>query len=348
MHRVTIMLQNARVLRSQFVPAELQHRDAEHTALTDALKPLTHGEQADPVIITGPTGVGKSHLTRYTLERLQETELGLETAHVNCWQNYSSYRALFRILEHLGRTLDVHRQSTPKDELIERLRDYDGQCVIVLDEVDQLEDKGLIYDLRRMPQFTLILIANREEDLFADIDDRLQSRLHGTQTIPFERYGLSELVAILRARAEAAFSHPDTVSTDLLREIADAAAGDARVAITVLREAAKAADRDGRDEITAGDVSEAIPQGRQEIRDQTVQSLKPTQRTLYQIIRGYVEEQDEAMPPSDLYDEYEARVDEPVGNRQVRRHLNKLEHYQLVTISGTSRNRRYGLPPQST
>jgi len=337
------MLQNARVLRPEFVPRELQHRDHEHTALTEALNPLTRGERADPVIITGPTGVGKTHLTKFTLERLQETELALETALVNCWQNYSGYRALFRILEELGRTLDVHRQSTPQDELIERLRDYDGTCVIVLDEVDQLEDKGIIYDLRRMPQFTLVLITNREEDLFGSIDDRLQSRLHGTRTIHFEPYGLSELTAILRSRADAAFSHPDPISTELLEEIADAAAGDARVAITVLREAAKNADRTGREQITSADIADAIPEGRQAIRDQNLEALKPTQRTLYTILEEYVSEHGESMQPSQLYAEYEERADDPVGNRQVRRHLNKLDHYELVTIKGSSRDRRYGL-----
>jgi orc1/cdc6 family replication initiation protein len=337
------MLQNARVLRPEFVPRELQHRDHEHTALTEALDPLTRGERADPVIITGPTGVGKTHLTKFTLERLQETELDLETALVNCWQNYSGYRALFRILEHLGRTLDVHRQSTPQDELVERLRDYEGTCVVVLDEADQLEDNGIIYDLRRMPQFTLVLIANREEDLFAGIDKRLQSRLHGTQTIHFEPYGLGELTAILQSRADAAFSHPDPITRTLLEEIADAAAGDARIAITMLREAAKNADRDGREQITSADVEAAIPEGRQAVRDQNLEALKPTQRTLYSVIEAYVSEHGEPMPPSDLYAAYEEQADDPVGNRQVRRHLNKLEHYELVTILGSSRDRRYGL-----
>jgi len=338
------MLQNARVLRPEFVPRELQHRDTEHTALTESLEPLTRDEQADPVIITGPTGVGKTTLAKFTLEQLQEAAFGLETAVVNCWQNYSSYRALFRILERLGRTIDVHRQSTPQDELIERLRDYDGDCVIVLDEADQLEDKGVLYDLRRMPQITLVLIANREEDLFAGIDDRLQSRLHGTRTIHFEPYGLPELVEIIRTRADAAFSHPDAVSEDQLREIADAAAGDARVAITVLREAAKAADRGGRNRITAEDVTEAIPQGRQEVQNQNIQSLKPAQRTLYEIVRDHAEAEGQPMQPGELYEEYERRADDPVGNRQVRRHMNKLEHYNLVSISGNSRDRRYGLP----
>jgi orc1/cdc6 family replication initiation protein len=338
------MLQNARALRSEFVPRELQHRDHEHTALTDALDPLTTGNQADPVIITGPTGVGKTTLTKYTLERLQEAALGIETAVVNCWQHHSSYRALFRILDQLGRTIDVHRQSTPQDVLVERLREFDNDCVVVLDEADQLDDKGIIYDLRRMPQYTLVLITNREQDLFGDVDDRLRSRLHATRTIHFDPYSVDELVAILQARADAAFAHPDVIAATLLREIADAAAGDARVAITILREAAKTADRGGRDQITGNDVESAIPAGQQTVRDDTIEGLKPTQRLLYEIIEEYVSEQGGPMEPSELYATYQEQADDPVGNRQVRRHLNKLDHYELITIRGSSRDRRYGLP----
>jgi Cdc6-like AAA superfamily ATPase len=198
----------------------------------------------------------------------------------------SRYRALFRILEQLGRTVDVHRQSTPQDVLLERLRKYDDDCVVVLDEADQLDNKGIIYDLRQPPQFTLVLIANQEENLFGDVDERLQSRLHGTQTIQFDPYGVDQLVAILQARADAAFAHPDAITTGLLQEIADAAAGDARVAITILREAAKAADRTNRNHITSEEVEAAIPEGRQAVRNETKESLKPTQRTLYESRRS--------------------------------------------------------------
>jgi orc1/cdc6 family replication initiation protein len=337
------MLADIRVLRPEFVPAELQHRDREQSVLTSSLEPLIDGEEADPIILTGPTGVGKTCLTRHTVSRLTEEAISLDTVEVNCWEDHSPWRCLYRILESIGQTVDLHRQSTPQDELIERLRTYDGKCVVVLDEVDQLDAKGLIYDLRRMPQFTLVLICNREEDLYADIDDRLQSRLHGTQTIRFDSYSVSEMVAILRARANAALSHPDAVSDDTLKEIADAAAGDARVAISVIREAAKAADRNERDEITAEDVTAAIPRGRETVREKARESLKPTQETLYEIVREYVETNEEAMPPGDLYDEYQAAVDDPVGDRQVRRHLSKLEHYNLVSIKGSTRDRRYDL-----
>lgn len=80
--------------------------------------------------------------------------------------------------------------------------------------------------------------------------------------------------------------------------------------------------------------------------NQNVEALKPIQRTLYSIIKEYVTGHGEPIPPSELYAEYQDRVENPVGDRQVRRHLNKLERYELVDIQGSSRNRRYGLTGQ--
>lgn len=337
------MLQNARPLRPEFVPSELQHRDHEQTAVTEALDPLTRGEPADPVILTGPTGVGKTCLTRYALKQLQETALTLDTAEVNCWENYSGYRFLYRLLDSVGSTVDIHRQSTPRDELMERLRDYSGRCVVALDEVDQLEDKDLLYDLHRMRQFSLVLIANREEDLFADLGDRLHSRLHGSRTIRFKPYSDSELVAILKARADAAFTKPSAIDETYLEQIADAAAGDARIAITILREAAKNATAEDRHVIDHQDIERAIPRGQETVRATNVETLKPAQQTLYELVREYVEDHGEPMPPQELYDQYGEAVEEPVGNRQVRRHMNKLERYELISVHGSTRDRKYGL-----
>jgi hypothetical protein len=46
---------------------------------------------------------------------------------VNCRQNCSRFRVLYSVLEDLGRTIDVHRQSTPRDELLDRLEQYVGR-----------------------------------------------------------------------------------------------------------------------------------------------------------------------------------------------------------------------------
>lgn len=69
-------------------------------------------------------------------------------------------KALHRLLDGIDSTVDVHRQSTPKDVLLERLRENDDTpYVVILDEVDQLEDKSLLYDLYRIPHLTMILIS---------------------------------------------------------------------------------------------------------------------------------------------------------------------------------------------
>ncbi|MFB6165271.1 MAG: Cdc6/Cdc18 family protein [Haloarculaceae archaeon] len=330
------MIEDARVLREEFVPRELQHRDGEVTHLSGVLEPVTRGEPAGPAIVTGPSGAGKTCVARYTVQRLREQHLDVASQYVNCWQNYSRFRALYRVLEGLGKTVDIHRQSTPHDELLERLRRYDGPpCVVVLDEADQLAATDVLYDLHAMERFSLVLIANRELDLFADADERLESRLRGSERVRFDRYGIDELTAILQARARRGLS-ADAVTDAQLRRIADAAAGDARVAISVLRSAARHAQRGEAGRITDAVLTEAIPAGRTEVHRKTRDALTPHQRALYDVIAeaGTIE-------PGELYDAYHDRVEDPRTDRTVRNYLQKMVQYDLIHAEGTSRDRRY-------
>jgi hypothetical protein len=98
--------------------------------------------------------------------------------YVNCWEDYNRFKTLYSILEGINKTIDIHRQSTPKDVLLDRLRDYTGSpYVVILDEVDQLQDRRLLYDLYRVQNLTMILIANNDTEVFSGVDDRLSSRL---------------------------------------------------------------------------------------------------------------------------------------------------------------------------
>lgn len=58
----------------------------------------------------------------------------------------------------------------------------------------------VLYDLYWTRDLSLVLIANREKDLFVRMDDRLVSRLHTATRVRFDRYGVDELVAILEDR----------------------------------------------------------------------------------------------------------------------------------------------------
>ncbi|MFC4357766.1 Cdc6/Cdc18 family protein [Halobium salinum] len=192
------MITDARVLQPEFIPQEVEHRNAEVNHLSNTLKPIMDGHPGETSLLLGPSGAGKTCIAQFTLERLRENVLDIDTQYINCWQDYTRFRVLHRVLDGIGQTVDIHRRSTPKGELLERLQSYDGpHYVVILDEVDQLEDKSVLYDLYRTRGITMVLIANREEELFATLDERLTSRLHSCVRIQFEKYHLDELVSIL-------------------------------------------------------------------------------------------------------------------------------------------------------
>lgn len=64
---------------------------------------------------------------------------------MNCWEDYNRFKTLYRLLDGVNETLNIYRQSTPTDVLLDRLRDYDGPpYMVILDEVDQIEDKDIL------------------------------------------------------------------------------------------------------------------------------------------------------------------------------------------------------------
>jgi len=331
------MIEDARVLRDDFIPAEVVHRDREIQHLSRVLNPLTNGEPAETLIVTGPSGAGKTCLSQFTVDRLKQEVLDLHVHYINCWQNYSRFRVLYRILEGLGKTIDIHRQSTPHDELLERLSKYDdSHSVVILDEADQLQDTAILYDLHQLNNISMILIANREEELLARVDDRLNSRLVGSERLKFTRYTDNEIRSILRKRAECGLL-PRAIQERELKMIADVSAGDARAAISILRTAARKAQYEQADEITSDIVADSIPDAKQEIHQKNLDRLTPDQRSVYEII----EKEDGEISPSALYQQYSATVDNPKTDRTVRNYLSKMEQYNLIIAEGTSHDRIY-------
>ena len=332
----SVMIRDARVLQAGFVPKEVVHRDPEANHLSNALNPITRDEPAETAFLFGPSGSGKTCLAKFIVERLRREVIDIEHQYVNCWQNYTRFRTIYRILEGIGQTIDIHRQSTPKDELLERLRQYDGPpYVIILDEVDQLENMDVLYDLYTLPNISMILIANREEELFARIDERLSSRLMNSTRIRFVKYTTEELVAILQARVDRGLT-ADAVTHSQLEQIADAAAGDARVGIGILRNAAQHAERNNTDQITQAAIIEAIPDAKAEIQQQTVETLTQHQKQLYEIITDHG-----CIQPGELYETYCEQVEEPKTKRTVRNYLSKMCQYNLIVADGQNRGRTY-------
>jgi len=181
----------------------------------------------------------------------------------------------------------------------------------------------------------MILIANREEDVFGALDQRLHSRLKTCASIRFNRYSVSELITILTDRVQ--WGLETGVITDAEIElIADRAAGDARVAIGTLRHATRLAQQRGQGKITGDVIDEALSETNSEIRQRTTDKLTDHQQVLYDII---VEHGD--IDAGTLYEQYAQAVADPKTRRTLRNYLTKLEQYNLIVGKGTTKSRSY-------
>jgi len=329
------MITDARVLQPEFVPNDVKHRSNEVSHLSDTLHPIIDGNRAETTFLYGPSGAGKTCVARYTIDRLRENVVALDHQYINCWEDHTRFKTLYRLLEGIDRAYDIHRQSTPRDEMLARLRDHDEPYVVILDEADQLEEKSLLYQLYRIPNLTMVLIANRQEDVFSELGSRLNSRLEACARIKFGRYSINQLVTILEDRVRWGVD-PGAIDTEQLELIADHAAGDARAAIGIFRHAAKVVQREGHDRITASVINDVVSEAKSEIRQKTTEKLTEHQQALYDIITNTGE-----ITPGNLYDRYCAAVSDPKTKRTVRNHLSKLREYNLITANGANRGRSY-------
>ena len=328
------MIHDARVLQDYFLPKEVVHRHEEMNRLSTALEPAVDGNRAEDVLVSGPSGAGKTVLMRYAVAELEREALDIETQYIDCWQHSNHYRILYKLLEGVATTHDIHR-STPRDELVQRLTDVSGPYVAILDEADQIAEPDVLRELYGIPRLSMILIANREQDIIGPLDERLQSRLRSSLSMAFDAYTDEELVAILSDRVDWGLEQ-GAIGEAELATIADVAAGDARDAIGILRSAARTASHEGAECIRDDHVESAIPEARAERTHKSLQRLSDHQRALYRILDA-----EGALSPKRLYAEYQSAVEDPRTKRQFRSYLGKLEQYSLIEGTGSGPSRSY-------
>jgi Cdc6-like AAA superfamily ATPase len=152
-----------------------------------------------------------------------------------------------------------------------------------------------------------------------------------------DKYHDDQLYDILSARAKWGLDE-DVIIDDQLYRIADAAAGDARLAIGILRTAASKADRENQERITNDILLDAAEDARAQIKQKSIDSLTPHQRVVYNIVRDRG-----PLGPSEIHDRYTEEVDDPRTKRTVRTYLSKMAQYNLLEAEGTSRDREYSL-----
>ncbi len=327
------MIKNIRALQEEFVPKEVVHRDNEIHVLAENLRPTIENGKGIDSLLHGPPGTGKTCVSRHLLEKLGQENPDVRFHYINCWKNYSRFKILYEALRGIGKTLNVHRQSTPTDKLYSVLEEnVERPYVLILDEFDQIDEEEALYDLYSLPNVTMILIANHASALHS-LEDRIRSRLMSCERIEFKKYSPDQLEDILKKRAEVGLE--EEVDDSILRKIALSSEGDARIAISILRSSAIKARNKGK-KITKEIVNDCIPEAKKEKKQKDVEKLNSHQKELYRIINDAGE-----IKPRDLYEKYGERVENPKSERSLRKYLKKMVHYNLIESEGEGRWRKY-------
>ena len=338
------IVKNSEALTTFFIPSRLAHRDGQLKAIRDSLNPVTKNLQPRNVFLFGKPGTGKTCMARYVLEELQENS-GTERCYINCWEAPGRFKILYTILEKLGQTLSIHRKGMPTDTLLELLKkkvQY-GYLVVVLDEVDQLEDDKVIYDLLTIPQTALILISNFSTSLFK-LDPRIRSRLASADNIEFPAYTTSEITDILADRASWALV-PGVITKSQLERIAQASAGDARVAIDLLRIVSDSAENQDMEKITdtliTSSIKSTLPKAQGAKREEKTKTLNQYQKAILELLKPG------QMDSGTLYQKLSETIKkqnlEPIVDRTFRKYIDRLIQARLVSASGTGRWRTYSI-----
>lgn len=319
------VITDPQVFDGGYLPRRLEHRNAELKTLLRRWEAVTWDDEAEHVLIHGPSGVGKTVLTRIALRRL-ERRATVDRAHVRCL-GLSTAGVLRSTLQGLGESPD---ETTPTEDLAVQLRErVDRPTIVVLDEADDLPSTDALSRLTEIPDLSVAPICHDHEEFLASVSKHVRERLQ-TGQLPLNRYGVDELADILDARARAGLSGSWTRSH--LEAIANESAGRARRAIQSLRAAAEISEERGTS-LPDIPVDDAYERAMGRVRRANLKSLPFHHHVLYELIRDAGK-----ISSGELYDRYELVADDvyrgqptpPLGEKARRNKLVKLDEYELI------------------
>lgn len=252
------IFKNREVLRHDFVPSRLPHREEELSRVAEILAPTLAGARGSNALVYGKTGTGKTASVKYVLTRLEEKckSLGFSFTeiYVNCRLAGTEYRVLSQICSINAVLTPFTGLATAElfQRLITSMRSRGSRSIVVLDEVDALV-KGfgdrLLYELTRINELlgtarlTLVGISN-DLSFKEYLDPRVLSSLSEEEVV-FKPYAAPELKDILAERAIEGFVEGavSPAAIDLCAALGAAEHGDARRALDLLRVAGEIAER---------------------------------------------------------------------------------------------------------
>lgn len=350
---------NKEVLRPDYIPETLPHREREIERVALVLGASLQGVRPSNLFIYGLTGTGKTAVTKYVLKRLGEkgSEKGVRIywVYVNTRVDNTSYRVLSKIGEALGAKIPFTGLSTAEvyRRVMGVIDSRSSIVVAVLDEVDYMvkrEGDEILYRLTRaneeLSKAKVSIVGITNDVKFVDmLDPRVRSSL-GEEEVVFPPYNAEQLRDILKQRARIAF-RDGAVGEEVIALCAALAArehGDARRALDLLRVAGEIADREGSERVTEDHVYRARNEIERDRASEIIATL-PTHSKL--ILYALIKISEEGREPTtgELYLAYREVARryglEPVTQRRASDIVSELDMVGIISAVMVNRG-RYG------
>ncbi|WP_256686168.1 orc1/cdc6 family replication initiation protein [Halococcus qingdaonensis] len=285
---------NKEVLNESYQPESILKREQEIEEYRYALQDVLFGRDPENVMLYGKAGLGKTAVTTYMMDALNDEVQSRDEAddlhihNVNC--NSKTLFMIIRVL--VNKLLPQDASRFPKrglgtgdafEELYQQLDRVGGTHLFVFDEIDHLDEVDtLLYELPRArsnghlsdARVGIIGISNNytfRKTLSPKVKDTLMEN-----EISFSPYDATELKAILKDRAEQAFVEDgwEQSAVGMASAISAQDMGNARQAIDLLRVGGEVAERAGDSCVIDDHIEtarELVQRGRlaNRIRDQT-------------------------------------------------------------------------------
>lgn len=348
------IFRNKDALGESYQPDRIEGRDEEIQKYMDALQPIVDGWEPNNVFLYGNTGVGKTAITEYLLDVLQDDvkeydDINLSIISINCKTLSSSYQVAVELVNTLrprgGEISSTgYPQQTVFNKLYDELEAIGGTVLIVLDEVDSIGDRDeLLYELPRarangyLESTKVGLIGISNDFKFREqLDPRVQDTLCERE-IQFPPYDAPELCNILESRAEIAISD-DAIESGVVNLCAALAAqdsGSARQALDLLRLGGEIAENRDADAITEETVKEARAKIEQERVEEGMRELTTHGRLVLLAVISKTAKEETPCRTREIYDEYvslcESSETNTLAQRSVHNHLSDLRMLGILS-----------------
>lgn len=308
---------NPQFLDYDYQPKLVPFRESQQHHIATCIKPLLQRRTGRNIIIHGKPGVGKTVCLKHVLQELKD-DYGNEvhTLFVNCWKKDTSFKTISEICQQVNYKWTHNKKF---DELIKEAAKIINEkaAVIVLDEVDKLQDQGILYSLLEdLHRICLILITN-DQNFTIKLDNRIRSRLI-PDLLEFKPYNQEQIKEILKQRIEYAFV-PDVFEKDSFELIVKKTyeVEDIRSGLFLLKQSGENAENKSSKKITIEHVSLAI-------KNLKSTNLDDNQDTLLDIIK-----ENSGKPSTEIFKIYEEKEGKTI--RTFQRKVKELKDKKKIT-----------------